>query len=419
MANVDKKYKTSCILAIGSELTEGSIVDSNSAFIASHLVHYGVHNIENRHISDDRELLTSVLAELHTKYDIVFTTGGLGPTFDDITAECVAASVGRSLEKNKNAMEHLLAKLKELNFPYIPERQDKQTLLPIGARTLANELGTALGFITETRGRYIISLPGVPHEMKNMLTGVVKSFLQDELGVKPDKYFQDLAFAGLPEVDAEAIMKSIPEFNDPNISIIINAGTGENIIRVRGDKAIVKSFCNKMLAQCEKYYTGDGVVPLAQRVVEGLAKYGLTLSCAESCTGGMLSEAITDIAGSSSVFLGGIVVYSNEAKINILGVNEATLDKHGAVSEETAIEMSQNAQRVFSSKVAVSITGIAGPTGGTAEKPVGTVFVSIQYKDKECLTKKLFIKKDRQTIRKQTVNNVLTTILQLINKYEK
>lgn len=400
------------IFAIGSELLEGSIVDTNSAWIGSRLVKAGFDVEQVRLIPDNKEMIVKIFREAIGHYDAIFTTGGLGPTFDDLTADTVAEAVGVKTVINEKAKEHVLSRLSKLNIQ-LRDTHLNQARLPEGCMLFDNNRGSALGFGVEKDGTVMISMPGVPYEMYLMFEEQVMPFLRQRFSMR-ERFVIDVRIGGLPESDVDEALR---EFGFPDgMECIINVAKGEILVKLRGfDKAVVEEYAERVRKRFEKDFVGFGQDNLPAVLLRLLREKGMTLATAESCTGGLIGKSITDIAGSSDVYMGGIISYSNDVKMRLLRVPEHILVEHGAVSEECARAMVVGAANQLKTRCAVSVTGIAGPDGGTAEKPVGTVCIGLCV-DKTVVTKKFQFSGDRDAIRIRTMKAALFELINLVKQ---
>ncbi len=371
------------ILSTGDELTSGAVIDSNSGYIARKIEERGYSVSRHTCVADNLGDLSYLIGEIAQRADLALVTGGLGPTADDITANAAAAAAGSELSFNKEAKENVEHFFKKRSLPY-NDLNDKQAMLPEGAVPIFNPVGTAPGFYLTIKGCTFIFLPGVPHEMKAMMEKGVPEVVEGLLaGEKRVNLTVTISTFGLPESVVGGKVASVEEHfppirlgmraKFPEIQIkLYAAGTREEGLSRELSRAsawVVEQFGSKV-------FSTEGLSMEAE-VGRLLTGRGATLAAAESCTGGLIGHMATDVPGSSDFFLFSGVTYSNEAKINILGVNKATIVKHGAVHENTAMEMAEGARRVSGATYAISTTGIAGPDGGTAEKPVGTVCIGI------------------------------------------
>lgn len=390
------------ILSIGDELLLGEVVDTNAATIGARLYNLGINPLLQMTVGDTMQDIVDACQLLAGKSDAVVVTGGLGPTVDDITAMAAAKLAGSSLEPNREALAHL-KKFAERVAGNLHPANDKQALMPAGAQAISNPVGTACGFSLVHDGCRFFFLPGVPGEMVSMLDETVLPSLASSgrLKVLRSKVFK---VSGVSEAELDAMLRGVTEgFAAASIAFCVNFPEIEVKIRVEADEelsaaAIIAQAGNKVRNILgNRVFAEDG--DTIDTVVAGLfKKTGATLSLAESCTGGLIAKRITDLSGSSAYFLEGLVTYSNRAKIDLLGVSGQLLEEKGAVSAEVAMAMARGARERSGSDLALAVTGIAGPEGGTVEKPVGTVFMSLAGK-KECRVKRFHFHGDREQVR--------------------
>lgn len=402
----------SCILSIGSELLEGSVVDTNSAFIASNLAHYGSAPDMIRMVQDNREEIVSLFKSLSKEFDVILTTGGLGPTFDDITAECLASACGVEVTLNEKAYNHMKESLERAGVTVRKEHKH-QSMLPKDCSLYHNEKGTAAGFGMHLNRADIICMPGVPVEMKTMFTDKVLPVLKEKFSLE-EIIYKDLHFLSIPESDVDAVIR------DLNISseteCIINAGSGKIVVKLRGhNRQEIKSISEKLSSCFKDHYLGDNIADEAKLIIDLLRERNKKISFAESCTGGLLSEYITNISGASDVFMGSVVSYDNAVKQNVLKVPEEILKEYGAVSEECASFMAQGVKDLMKTDYSVSITGIAGPGGGTDTKPVGLVYIGVASKNGISVYKNIF-NGDRQQVRMRSAKKALFYLLNAVKE---
>lgn len=402
----------SCILSIGSELLEGSVVDTNSAFIAGSLSHYGAAPDMIRMVKDNRKEIISLFQSLSKEFDVILTTGGLGPTFDDITAECLAEACSVEISLNEKAYKHVKERLERAGVT-IRDEHKHQSMLPKGCSLYHNENGTALGFSMHLNRADIICMPGVPVEMKTMFLDEVLPVLKEKFSLK-EIIYKDLHFLSIPESDIDAVIR------DLNISheteCIINAGSGKVVVKLRGyNNQEIKSISEKLSSYFKANYLGDNYTDEAKLIIDLLKEKKQTVSFAESCTGGLLSEYITNISGASEVFMGSVVSYDNSIKQNVLNVPEYILKDYGAVSEECASFMAQGVKELMKTDYAVSITGIAGPGGATDTKPVGLVYIGVSCGKNTAVYKHIF-NGDRQQVRMRSAKKALYYLLNAVKE---
>jgi len=371
------------ILNIGTELLFGQILNSNAAFLSKELNNLGFDVLYHHIVGDNSIRIKAAINMLLFDCDIIVTTGGLGPTQDDITKELVCEIMEDELVINPEAYEALINIYKKSN-KNMPENNLKQAYLPKRAIPFINDAGTAPGFVLENKGKYIISIPGPPREMTRMFENSVKPYLMDH--VDGHIYYKVIRTFGIGESSLEMkLINLIDKQTDPTIATYAKEGECSLRITSKKDskdeaKIAVDSLINDVTELIGEYIYSYEDENFNKVVFNNLRSRNLGLSSAESCTGGLFAKTITDIPGSSEVFSRGIVTYSNDAKISELGINKDTLDKFGAVSEEIAKEMVLGLYNKTKSDVCISVTGIAGPGGETEGKPVGLVYMGIQYK---------------------------------------
>ncbi|GAB7140268.1 competence/damage-inducible protein A [Deferribacterales bacterium RsTz2092] len=398
------------ILAIGEELLEGSVVDTNSSFLGRLLVENGATPRIVRTVGDSIAEISAAMREAMDKCQLVLTTGGLGPTFDDLTSEAMAKACDKRTILYEEVKEHVQKRLNRLNLT-MGDSQLRQAMLPEDAILFKNEHGTAYGFGSEYKKSLIIAMPGVPAEMKIMFSEQVLPFIKERFNLCPT-YRSTLRFAALPESKLDDVISKvgIPE----NVRCIINASSGEVLVKVRSENAAVaKKFADAIRSAYPEHYYGKDDDSPAGALVEELRSKNLSLAVAESCTGGLLGGAITDISGSSDVFYGGVISYANDVKRSQLNVSQDILDTRGAVSEECAMAMADGVSKLMNATCAISITGVAGPGGGTPDKPVGTVWLCAKFADK-LKTKCIHASGGRADVRARSVKTALLLLLQLI-----
>jgi nicotinamide-nucleotide amidase len=406
------------IITIGDEILIGQIVDTNSAWMATELNKIGVRVKQISSISDDKEHILKALAEAANRASIIFITGGLGPTKDDITKKTLAEYFGVELVENKEALANVERIFAKYNRPLL-EINKQQALIPANCEVVLNENGTAPGMWFNQNGVIYMSMPGVPFEMMYMMEGQVLPKLKATLKL-PVIIHKTLLTVGEGEsflaeriADIENDLPShiklayLPKLGQVRLRL---SAFGENETALQND---VDAFTARFIERIGSPFVIDQDIPLEKAILDLMESNGLTLSVAESCTGGYLSHLFTQHPGSSHVFLGGAVSYSYELKESILGVKNETLWQHGAVSEETVTEMVEGALLNFKSDFAVAITGVAGPGGGSEDKPVGTVWIAVSGKGKSLIKKYTFGTKRRQNIERSAIMalSMLNTLL--------
>jgi len=356
----------------------GNITNSNAAFLSRELAGIGVAVFRHTSVGDNHERLRRAMESAFENADIVITTGGLGPTQDDITKTVAAEFFGLQLEIHEESKLRILKRFAGRN---LPESVERNALVPAGAMVFANENGSAPGICLENCGRILIMLPGPPHEMQPMFLRHGLDFLRK----KTDRVFvsRTLKMTGIGETAVEAALQDIIDAQT-NPTIAPYAKVGEVHVRITASGADTAAANALLLPTADEIYSrlgekiyGEDDVPLAETVLQLLRCGGHSLAVAESCTGGLIAAEIVSVAGSSDIFCEGFVTYSNEAKTARILVAAEILAAHGAVSAETAAAMAIGAAKTAGASVAISTTGIAGPGGGTAEKPVGLVYVGL------------------------------------------
>jgi nicotinamide-nucleotide amidase len=371
--------KSAEIVTIGTEMLLGDLVDTNTAWLSTRLATLGVGVYRHTTIGDNRVRIVGALGEAASRADLVITTGGLGPTSDDLTNECLAAVAGREMVEYPEARAHVDEMFRR--FGRTPTANNyKQALFPKGTQLIPNPLGTAMGALLEADGALFATLPGVPSEMKSMFEETLEPLIRERSD--GSIISKTLWFAGIGE---SALAEKVQEFlnaTDPTVAPL--AGQGKVRLRIT-TRAATQEEAEERIAPVEKeilsrlsdYYFGEDEETLEGAVGRLLAAQNATLALAESCTGGLLAKRLTDMPGSSAYFKEGLVTYSNESKERLLGVPHELLIEHGAVSEPVACKMAEGARSLAGADYGLSVTGIAGPNGGTAEKPVGLVFVGL------------------------------------------
>ena len=412
---------TAEIFCIGTEVLIGDIVNTNAAYIARRLSEAGINVYYHSVCGDNNGRMKECLDLALSRSDLVITTGGLGPTYDDITKEMVAEKFELPLILNEEILERLTGYF-EKSGRVMTENNKKQAFIPQGAHVFTNLFGTADGIAVTKDNKTVIMLPGPPREMKPMLDNQVIPYLAastDHILVS-----SNVNIFGMGESSVENALADLMK-SSTNPTVAPYCGNGEVRLRVtaRGSdekeaRALIAPVVDKIKEVIGSFVYGVDVPSIESVVVEKLKEKHMTVAFAESCTGGLISKRITDVPGASEVFGFGFCTYANEAKMKILGVKEETLAAHGAVSEETASEMAQGALKVSGADIAVAVTGIAGPGGGTPEKPVGLVYMGVATKDGVTVKKLLLAQHkghDRDFVRTLTANNAFKAILDAIN----
>ena len=416
------------LITIGDELLLGFTIDTNAAHISRVLAEAGVEVVRRTTIGDEADRIASAVREALERTGAVITTGGLGPTSDDLTKPSIAKIFGRRMILDEEIAASLERRWKA-RFPEgrFPATNRVQAEIPEGARILTNRHGSAPGiWLEDEKGRWVAMIPGVPREMRGMLaeevlpaikslrgdadsavvsgtlrtTGIAESAIAEMLGAnflgEPGSELGSLPLAylpGVPGVDLRVTAKGIPR------------AKAEQLV----EQALVK-----LRARVGAYVYGEGDKDLAAVVIEQCRSADLTLAVAESCTGGLLGERITNIPGSSDVFLGGVIAYHNDVKRDQLGVQEDDIRRHGAVSEEVASQMAAAVRNRLGADIGIAITGVAGPGGGTPEKPVGLIWIAVSAP--ETKARRFQLIGDRTEIRQRAAQAALEMLRRTLSK---
>ena len=406
------------IITIGDEILIGQIVDTNSAWMAAELNKIGIRVKQISSVSDDRDHILKSFSEAAERADIILVTGGLGPTKDDITKKTIAEYFKVNLIENKEALENVVNIFNRYNRPLL-EVNRLQAMVPENCEVILNKNGTAPGMWFDVSGKIFISMPGVPHEMMYMMEGEVLPKLKSSLKL-PAIIHKTILTVGEGESFLAERIADIEDSLPPYIKLAFLPKLGQVRLRLSGygyDEISLKSevdkFARQIIDRVANVVVAEEDIPIEKAITNYMAAKGLTLSIAESCTGGYISQLFTQHAGSSKVFLGGAVTYSNGLKESILDVQNDTLQRYGAVSRETVSEMIDGALKNFKSDYAIAVTGIAGPDGGTPDKPVGTIWIAVASARKKVIKKLTFGDKRRQNIDRSAISalNMLNTLL--------
>ncbi len=417
-----KQIETAEILCVGTELLLGDIVNTNASYLSQRLAELGIHVYRHTVVGDNPRRLRHALDIAFTEADLVITSGGLGPTYDDLTKETVADYFGRKMAMHGESLSAIRAYF-ERTGRTMTKNNEKQAMMPEGAVVFPNHYGTAPSLAIEGDGKTAIMLPGPPGELTHIFEEEVRPYLEGRrASVLVSK---NIHIFGMGESTVETELASLmTEATNPTVAPYCKEG--EVRLRVTAEsrsREEAARMCDGMIEKIRatevgKYIYGIDIGSLERAVVEFLHERGLTLSAAESCTGGLIAKRITDISGCSDVFFGGCVTYTNEVKEALLGVSHETLEKYGAVSEQTAAEMARGVRMRLGTDIGVSATGIAGPSGGSADTPVGTVFIGISTRDGERVRGlSLSSMRSREYIRTVSAANAYDMILKLSEAY--
>lgn len=407
---------TAEIMAVGTELLLGDILNTNAQYLSKQLAALGISVYYQSTVGDNADRLYKALELAFSRAELVITTGGLGPTDDDLTKELGAKFFNEELVLNEECLARLNEYFKNKDMP---KTNLKQAYIPKNATVIKNDNGTAPACMIEKDGKTLIMLPGPPNEVVPIFENEVLPILKK----KCDKTFvsKELHLSGIGEAAGAEAIRDLMQ-NSQNPTIAPYAKTNEMMFRVTASgsteaecQKIMQPAIDEIYSKLGKYIYGEDGETLIGAVIKLLQKHELTISCAESCTGGMLASTIVDYSGASSVFMDGVVSYSNEAKMKFLGVKAETLKKYGAVSEQTAREMCEGIARVSGTNVGLSTTGVAGPLGGTKDKPVGLVYIGVTI-DGNTIIKRLDLKGNRAKIRSRATTEIIELLRQELNK---
>lgn len=413
------------LISVGTEILLGNIVNTNAAYLSEKMAGLGISVYFETTVGDNEERLTMALNSALSRADIVILTGGLGPTADDITKETAAKVLGLPLYEDKSVKAAIEGYFEKRMIGRITDNNWKQAMVPEGAVILYNANGTAPGLILKSKegDKTVILLPGPPGELKPLFEEQVVPYLEKMTDCVI--YSRTIKTFGLGESMLEDAIKDLME-NQTNPTIAPYAKTGEVHLRVTAKaadkkeaKKLIQPVCDEILKRFHNnIYSLDEKETLEESIVKLLRKHELKLVTAESCTGGLLAGRIVGVAGVSDVFSRGFITYSNKSKRKVLDVSKTTLNEYGAVSKQTAKEMAVGAAIAGHADVAVSVTGIAGPGGGTPEKPVGLVYIGCHINEKNYVKEFVFYG-NRQKIRESSVANALGLLRQcIVENYE-
>lgn len=405
------------IIAVGSELLLGQIVNTNAKLISNELQKIGIDVYYHTCVGDNKKRLNDVFKAAYSRSNLIILTGGLGPTKDDITKETISSCLGLPLEMEQDSLKKIKKYFTSKN-KNMTENNLKQASIPKGSIAITNHRGTAPGVFLKHEGKIIVMLPGPPQEMKPMLKDVINSYLLNMC----DQiiYSRVMKFYGIGESQLENEIQDLL-LNQSNPTIAPLAKMGEVTIRLTTKansknkaKAIIKPVEDEIKKRLNKFLYAYDNETIEQVVAKQLLKSSKTIAVAESCTGGLVGSKLTNVPGISEVFKYGVISYSNEAKQKLLGVKSSTLKKYGAVSRQTAEEMAIGIKNLSNSDIGVSITGIAGPEGGTAQKPVGLVYIGYADSNRTC-AKRCIFNGSRLEIRERSANTALHLVRTLLN----
>lgn len=414
------KRVTAELLTIGDEILYGQIVDTNSQWMSVALSEAGIQVVRKTTVGDIESEILTAFTEAESRVDIILVTGGLGPTSDDLTKPCLVKHYNCELKMHEEALAEVTAFFKSRGRE-LTEVNRQQAALPTCCEKVTNKIGTAPGMWFERNGKVLVSMPGVPHEMKMMMTDLIIPKLKQHF-VTPTIYHRVIRTVGIGEsfladkittwersLPAHIKLAYLPSLGDVKLRL---TGIGKSQSELAKE---MDDLVERLMPLAGEYIFGFGEDPLEKVIGNTLRDRGLTISIAESCTGGYVSHLITSVPGSSNYFMGSLIPYSYEIKMRQLGVRPETLEQYGAVSEPTIIEMANLVRAKFNTDIGVATSGVAGPGGATPEKPVGTVWIA--YSDKHhTVTKKLQLSTDRSINIRLATTAVLNLIRQSLPK---
>ena len=406
------------VINTGTELLLGQVVNTHLAYFGERLFELEL-RVERQTCVPDGDAIEAVLREAAERAEVIIVTGGLGPTSDDLTREITAGYFGAELDLDEEVLNHIEERFRRRAGRVMPPENRRQAMVPRGAKVLWNPLGTAPGLYFEAaNGRpHVFLLPGPPRELRPMFDEKVEPLLREITGVREERQCRNFRIVGVGESDlAENLEPRLIEIGGMELGYCTRYG--EVDVRCIGERTRL----DKAEAAVREVY-GDELVSVGgeemqEVIVRLLGERKETLATAESCTGGKISNLITNVPGASAVFLAGLVTYANEAKMKVLGVDEGLLETHGAVSREVAAAMAEGCLGRSGADHAISVTGIAGPGGGSEEKPVGTVFVGLKSAGEPVFVRKLFYQTDRATFKRVVARTALDILRRRLSGLE-
>lgn len=407
------------ILSIGTELLLGQLVDTNSAYIAKALAEGGIDVYAMHSVGDNRRRIAAAMLAALERADGLITTGGLGPTVDDLTKEAVCDALGLDVQLHEPSLRDIEDTFRKLGR-VMRENNRKQAMLPQGAHVLANAEGTAPGFVAfRSDGKFIAGMPGVPREMKPMLQTQLLPWLRSRFGVHEAVHTRVLHALNIAESEIDHRIDDLfRTLENPKIGVLAHGRLCDVKIMAksasqREARDLIAPVEAQLLDRLSGHIYGVDEQTLPGAIHALLQQTRRTVAVAESCTGGSIAAELTSVPSSSKSFMGGVVAYDNRVKREILGVQPSTLERAGAVSEETALEMAQGVRRRLHADIGVATTGIAGPSGGTPEKPVGLVWLALADGDETRATR-LEFPGDRAAIQQRATVAALASLWRLL-----
>ncbi len=416
----ENKGITAAVITVGEELLSGETTDTNGAWLGKKLASLGAPVVRRWVVGDDAEAIQAALSAALAVADFIILTGGLGPTRDDLTRPAVADLLGLELRSDPGILEDMRERFRVRGFPELPTSNLSQAEVPLGARVLANALGTAPGLLMEHAGRSVVLLPGVPREMRGIFEGVLEDIIRDRFEARlVPLVHRTLYTTGIPESVLGELVDEVRGGLPGEVDLAFLPGLRGVSIRIstraRAETAVglldkAQTVLDPIVAP---YRIGLERGDLVEAVADILTSRSHTLAVAESCTGGLVAKRITDLPGSSSYFRGGVIAYADRVKLELLGVGEAALVENGAVSEAVAAGMARGVADLLDTDVGVGVTGIAGPDGGTPEKPVGTVWFAVALKGHVNASHHIF-SGDREAVRERASQAALLFLYRML-----
>ena len=411
---------TAAVVAVGEELLSGETTDTNGSWLGKRLASLGAPVVARWVVGDDAEAIQAALSAALATADLIIVTGGLGPTRDDLTRPAVAKLLGLDLRSDPQIVEDLRDRFRARGFPDLPASNLCQADVPHGAKVLANALGSAPGLLMEHEGCFVALLPGVPREMRGIFENVLRDVIRERFQARlVPLVHRTLYTTGVPESvlgeRVDRVRKGLPDQVELAFLPSLRGVSIRISTRSRVDEAArvldeAEAVLDPIVAP---FRIGMGSGDLVEAVAEVLTNASQTLAVAESCTGGLMAKRITDLPGSSAYFRGGVVAYADRVKLELLGLEEAVIVENGAVSEAVAAGMARGVADLLKTDVGVAITGIAGPEGGTPEKPVGTVWFAVAAQGRVSTAHRVF-SGDREAVRERASQAALLLLYRML-----
>ena len=407
------------IISIGDEILIGQIVNTNAAWIANYLTSEGIECTKITTVSDSKESIVTALKNAVDNSELVIITGGLGPTNDDITKHTLCSFFNDKLERNNDVLSDIKKFFKQKGRSNILDLNKDQALVPSKSKVIRNPLGTAPGIWLSQNNCEVLALPGVPYEMKILVEHFFREFKKNR---KLDSIVQKTIFIrNIPESQLAYMLKEWEASINKDIKLAYLPSPGVVRLRLSGisnSKAKIENLIKYELDKLSSIVKYDDNSKDLNQLVYDLCKIKcISISVAESCTSGLIASSLSQIPGSSNIFLGGIICYSDLSKINLLGISSKLINEKSSVSKDVCFEMAQNVRNKFNSDYSIATTGYAGPTGGSEDNPVGTVFITINS-SKGSMTEKILFSGDRKIILNQVRIKALELLIDEIKKYE-